>query len=379
MNIGVDAYYLYAEHIDGLGNFLLRLLVQLSRIDSDNDYFLYAPGIRHTGQADIIFRNPRFHLREISGIFRGKRRLWLQSPSLRTAIIRDRVDLFFAGAEYFPLFIPRSVTVATTIHDVAYRAMPEAISLTNSIFYNFLFPFFVKRSDLFFTVSEHSKNEMINYLHIDADRITVVHNGIDLSEFPPAGKNEKEPYLLFVGTLQPRKNLVNIIKAFALIAEKIDDSLVIVGASGWKNSPLRDQIDCLEKPIRDRIAFKGYVDGDELARLYRKARLFVLPSLHEGFCLPILEAMASGTAVLTAPRTAIPDVFGDAVEYADPLSPEDIAKKMHELVSDGRKLARFEKKGLSLSKKYDVSAQASGYLASFNKIAAARAVATRTP
>ena len=70
--------------------------------------------------------------------------------------------------------------------------MPEAISLTNSIFYNFLFPFFVKRSDYFFTVSEHSKNEMVNYLHIDADKITVVHNGIDLSEFSPAGKNEKE-------------------------------------------------------------------------------------------------------------------------------------------------------------------------------------------
>ena len=285
--------------------------------------------------------------------------------------------MFFAGAEYFPLFLPRAITVATTIHDVAYRAMPEAISLTNSIFYNILFPFFVKRSDYFFTVSQHSKNEMINYLHIDAERITVVHNGIDLSEFTPAVKNEKEQYLLFVGTLQPRKNLVNIIRAFSLIADRIDYSLVIVGGSGWKNSPISELIETLEKPVRDRIVFKGYVDGDELARLYRRARLFVLPSLHEGFCLPILEAMASGTAVLTAPRTAIPEVFGDAVEYADPLSPEDIASKMKELISDNAKRARLEKKGLSLSKKYDVNAQANGYLAAFNSIAAARGATPR--
>ena len=122
------------------------------------------------------------------------------------------------------------------------------------------------------------------------------------------------------------------------------------GADG-KTAPSADLIESLEKPVRDRIVFKGYVDGDELSRLYRRARLFVLPSLHEGFCLPILEAMASGTAVLTAPRTAIPEVFGDAVEYADPLSPEDIAGKLYELVSDGRKRARLEKQGaLSLKK-----------------------------
>jgi glycosyltransferase involved in cell wall biosynthesis len=379
MNIGVDAYYLYAEHIDGLGNFLLRLLVQLSRIDTGNDYFLYTPGVRHTAQAEIIFSNPHFHLREIPGIFTGKRRLWLQSPSLRSAIIRDRIDLFFAGAEYFPLFIPRSIKVATTIHDVAFKAIPAAISMTNSIFYNVMFPFFVRRADYFFTVSEHSKKEMVNYLHIDARKITVVYNGIDLSEFTPAGTNEKEPYLLFVGTLQPRKNLVNIIKAFALIAGRIQETLVVVGGSGWKNSPLADLVESLDQPVRDRIVFKGYVDGEELSRLFRRARLFVLPSLHEGFCLPILEAMASGTAVLTAWSTAIPEVFGDAVEYADPLDPDDIAKKLLELVSDERKRARFEELGLSHSKKYDVKTQARGFLAAFNRIAAESGAAKRNP
>jgi glycosyltransferase involved in cell wall biosynthesis len=369
MNIGVDAYYLSAVHIDGLGNYLLRLLKELSRIDNDNDYYLYTPGIAHPDYAEAIFKNPRFRLVEIQGIFRGKRRLWLQSPSLKKRIMGDGIDLFFAGAEYYPLFLPRSIRVATTIHDVAYKAMPEAISLTNTIFYKFLFPFFVKRSDLFFTVSHHSKREMVDLLGIEESRITVIHNGIDLSKFPPAKPGSKKNYILFVGTLQPRKNLPNIIKAFSLISGKIRDDLVIVGGSGWKNSPLRELIEGMEEPARKRIVFKGYIDGDELSLLYREARLFALPSLHEGFCLPILEAMASGTAVLTARSTAIPEVFGDAVEYADPYSPEEIADRMYRLLTDNRRRGDLEKKGKSLSKKYDVRIQAARYLEAFGIIA----------
>ncbi|OHD63733.1 MAG: hypothetical protein A2176_14445 [Spirochaetes bacterium RBG_13_51_14] len=370
MKIGVDAYYLFSEHIDGLGNYLLRLLTQLSRIDTGNDYYVYTPGIRHREYADAIFANPRFALREIPGMLRGRRRIWLQSPALKKQIIHDGIDLFFAGAEYFPICLPSSVRVATTIHDVAYKAMPEAISLTNSLFYNFLFPFFIKRSDFFFTVSNHSKNEMVRYLSINEGKITVVHNGIDLRQFPPAKNCEKKDYILFVGTLQPRKNLVNLIRAFARIADSITDSLMIVGGSGWKNSPLRSVIDGLDDSIKKKIIFKGYVGGDDLALLYRSAKLFVLPSLHEGFCLPILEAMASGTAVLTARRTAIPEIYGNAVEYADPYSPDDIAFKMHDLITNKKKLALLQKKGRALSKKYDVKIQAANYLKSFNRIAA---------
>ncbi len=369
MIIGIDAYYLFAEHIDGLGNYILRLLKELSRIDHENEYYLYTPGVTHADYAEAIFSNPRFKLCEIPGIFKYKRRLWLQSPSLRKKILHDGVDFFFAGAEYFPLFLPRTITVATTIHDVAYKAMPEAISLTNSLFYNFFFPFFIKRADLFFTVSNHSKHEMTNYLGIDGKKISVIHNGIELKKFPPAKKGEKKDYILFVGTLQPRKNLVNLIQAFCRTSVRINNDLVIVGGSGWKNSSLRDLIEGLDDSLKQRIIFKGYVAGDTLSRLYREAKIFALPSLHEGFCLPILEAMASGTAVLTARSTAIPEVFGDAVAYADPLSPEDIADKLFELLSNDRKRAMLQKRGLALSKKYDVRNQAAAYLSCFKTIA----------
>ncbi len=371
MIIGVDAYYLFAEHIDGLGNYLLRLLKELSRIDRENEYHLYTPGVTQAEYAEAIFSNPSFKLCEISGIFPYKRRLWLQSPSLKKQILGDGVELFFAGAEYFPLFLPRTITVATTIHDVAYKAMPEAISLANSLFYNFFFPFFIRRADLFFTVSHHSKKEMTSYLGIEEHKISVIHNGIELKKFSSVKKGEKKDYILFVGTLQPRKNLVNLIKAFCLIAGKITSDLVIVGGSGWKNSPLSDLIEGLDDTIKKRIIFKGYVAGDTLSRLYREAKLFSLLSLHEGFCLPILEAMASGTAVLTARSTAIPEIFGDAVAYADPLSPDDIADKLYDLLKSEKKRVALQNQGLALSKQYDVGIQAASYLSSFKTIAAA--------
>lgn len=366
MKIGVDAYYLHAKHIDGLGTYLLRLMKELSRIDAANDYYLYTPGVCQETYAAEIFRNRRFHLRIVPGLFKTSRRLWLQSPSLKRGICGDGVELFFAGAEYFPLLLPRSITVALAIHDVAFRAMPAAISLSNMLFYRLLFPLFIRRADRFFTVSHHSRDEMTRYLGIRKELITVIHNGIDLDTFSPASPEEKKDYILFVGTLQPRKNLVNLVRAFERASGSIPHRLVVVGASGWKNSPLRNIIENLSPAIRKRIEIMGYIAGPVLVKLYREAALFALPSFHEGFCLPIMESLASGTPALSSPVTAIPEIYGDAIEYADPHSPEDISTKLIGLLTDTARLERFRLRGLDLSRKYSVGAQAAGYLASLN-------------
>lgn len=374
MKIGVDAYYLNAEHIDGLGTFILRLMKELSRIDDRNDYYLYTPGVHQKKYASEIFANTRFHLRIVPGIFRTSRRFWLQSPSLKQSIRKDGAELFFAGAEYFPLLLPRSITVALAIHDVAFRAVPKAISLSNMVFYRLLFPLFIRRADRFFTVSRHSRDELVRYLGIREDLISVIPNGIDLDAFSPANSTKKRDYILFVGTLQPRKNLVNLIRAFERASGSIPHRLVVVGASGWKNSPLRELVDGLSPKTRERIEFMGYVSGPDLVRLYREASLFALPSLHEGFCLPIMESLASGTPALASPVTAIPEVYGDAIEYADPYSPEDISNKIIGLLTDNARLEGFRRRGLDLAKKFSVRTQASEYLNSFNAIGKTREV-----
>ena len=188
MNIGIDAYYLYSKNIDGLGNFLLRLMKQLTLLDDKNNYFLYTPGIVQKEYADSIFLKQNFTLREIKGSFRSRRRFWLQSPSLRKSIMNDNIDMFFGGGEYFPFLLPKKIFVASVIHDVAYRVVPGEISLTNKIFYYFLLPLFVKRANIFFTVSNNSKREIEKYLNIGNKKVIAIHNGIELKKFKPEKK-----------------------------------------------------------------------------------------------------------------------------------------------------------------------------------------------
>ena len=230
-------------------------------------------------------------------------------------------------------------------------------------------PFYVKRADIIFTDSEYSRDEIRRFLNPGGKEINVIYLGIDLERYAPKQRKDKKDFILFVGTLQPRKNLVNLIKAYSLIADKIRESLVVVGASGWKNSNLKNVIENLPEEIAKKVHFSGYIPDDELLNLYKKAKLFALPSLHEGFGLPILEAMASGTTVLTSRRGPIPELFKDAVEYADPLSPIDIADTLESLLKDDVKRTELQKKGLKLSKDYDIKIEARNYLKKFNDIA----------
>lgn len=361
MNIGVDAFYLSNKNNDGIGNYLLQLLTAVSKIDHLNYYYLYTPYILQKTISEEISRNPHFQIITIPGIFKKRRRFWLQNPSVIARCKADKIDIFFGGGEYFPLFLPRKIKVMITIHDVAFKIIPEAISITNRLFYYLVFPFFIRRSDIILTVSHNSKNEIIRYLKIPENKVIVIYNGIEVKIFHPGNNLKKKDFILFVGTLQPRKNLVNLIKAYALIAHTIRENLIIVGARSWQNSQIRDVVHCLPENIQNRIEFKGYVSGEELRTLYKSAKLFTLLSLHEGFGFPILEAMASGTAVVTAKSAAIPEVFQNAVEYADPLSPLDIAQKIQNLIADKAKRKKMEINGLNYATRYDVSIQGKAF------------------
>ena len=361
MNIGIDAYYLYSSKNTGVGQLNLNIISELAKIDKRNSYFLYTPGITHEGAAKDISKNPNFKIVEVPGFFHTSRRIWLQSPALRKSIMRDKINLFWGVGEYLPLMLPKNIQCITSVYDVVFKRFPETQSLVNKLFYTFLFPFSLRRSQRVITISHDSKNDIVKYLKIDENKIHTIIIGIDVKKFTPQKNYKKENYILFVGTLQPRKNLENLLKAFQVIVAKHDLNLVIVGASGWKSSGMRDVIEGMSEKVRNKIDFKGYIDDHELIDLYRKARIFAAPSLHEGFGLIILEAMASGTPVVTSPSGAIPEIFGDHVHYADPHSPEDIAEKIIELLDNRRLQKKMIDAGLNYSKNYDIRKVARKY------------------
>lgn len=360
MIIGVDAYCLHEKQNTGIGTLTLNLLKALSKIDNDNIYILFTPAITHNEDAKEIVANKNFKIIEYKGFFGNYRRLWLQDPLLTYKIVKEKVEIFWGGGEYIPLWLPGKIITIVSIHDVVFAMYPETIKVADKFLYHTLFLACLKRTNAIITVSENSKQEIIHYLHPNKP-IFVAYNGIPISKYKSENKEKKGNYILFVGTLQPRKNLINVIKAFELLYKDINVDLIIVGASGWKNSSIRSLVESLDSTIQNKIKFMGYIDNQSLVKIYQKAKVFIAPSLHEGFGLIILEALASGTPVVTSPRGAIQEVFKDSVEYADPLNPHDIKDKIKEILKSKNKQKKMIEYGLHYAKQFDIMNTAQRY------------------
>ncbi len=369
MIIGVDGYFLYEQKNTGMGTLAKNVFKEIARLDNNNTYILFTPEVFHGDYAREITQNKNIKIVEVDSILKRWRRLWLQPLVLRKKIINENVNIFFGPSEYIPVFLPKKIKAIVTIHDVVFKIFPDTISVIDKILYNSLLPLCIRRADAIITISQSSKEEIKRYLHIDESKISVIHNGIPLDKYLPRKKVVKDNYILFVGTLQPRKNLVNLLKAFTIVAKKTDCSLVVVGAFGWKTDAIKNTIEEIEPAIRKRIQFLGYVNNEQLVELYQKARIFAAPSLHEGVGLIILEALACGTPVVTSPSGAIPEVFKDSVGYAHPLSPDDIAQKILDLLQNKQKQEKMIARGITFAKNYDVSITAQKYIDFFNSFA----------
>lgn len=234
-----------------------------------------------------------------------------------------------------------------TIHDVAFLVNPQWFSKSFVVFYRFLIPRIAKKARLIFTVSIFSRTEIITYLHQDVTKIKVIYNSV--TELPPPApiKTDYGKYILAVGSIDKRKNILNLVNAFGLIKHK-GFKLIIVGDS---NTIFNNDGNKNLKTHKD-IIFTGRVTDNELAGLYASARLFVYPSLYEGFGIPPLEAMAYGCPTLVSDIESLREVCGSASVYANPLDPEDISKNIDLLINDVKLCNTLVKNGKQNIKRF---------------------------
>jgi glycosyltransferase involved in cell wall biosynthesis len=210
-------------------------------------------------------------------------------------------------------------------------------------------------ADHLITVSDATSNELIDRLDVHPRLVRTIHEGVDPG-FADSGDEQLpegvlEPYVLFVSTLEPRKNVVGILRAFGLLREwGYDGHLVLVGQWGWHTEAIRKEIET--SPERPRILHLDSVDRHQLATLYRHADVLVFPSWIEGFGLPLVEAMACGTPVVTSGTSAMPEVAGPAAVYVDPASPHGIASAVASLRSDPLHRARLIELGRKRAQKF---------------------------
>ena len=240
--------------------------------------------------------------------------------------------------------------------DLAYLLYPETFNKDDLYQLVKWTKYSVEKSKKVITISESSKNDIISRYQLKSDKVEVVYPGIKPGSKDMSNTNIKEkyhiegPYILFVSTLQPRKNLVRLIEAIARIEETVKIKLVVVGRKGWKYEEI------LAAPkkygIEDKIMFLDFVDDQDLSLLYKEADLFVMPSLYEGFGLPVLEAMKNGCPVATSNTSSLPEAGGDAAAYFDPESIEDMASVITDVLTDKKMRDNMINKGHEQVKKF---------------------------
>ncbi|PZA06814.1 MULTISPECIES: glycosyltransferase family 1 protein [unclassified Meiothermus] len=268
-----------------------------------------------------------------------------------------RGRLLWSPSNTGPLLVRQQVV---TVHDVVPLDHPEWLNPRFAGWYRFLLPKLLPRVRRIITVSEFSKTRILEHIRLEPWRVVVIPNGVD-PRFHPRTQEEHDQikerlglpsshFVLSLGSLEPRKNLGRLLKAWALVSTRLPEEvwLVVAGAKG--KAQIFQEVS-LEK-LPPRVHFVGHVPDEYLPVLYSAASGFVYPSVYEGFGIPPLEAMASGTPTLTGNRTALPEVVGDAALTVDPFDVEAIADGLWRLVTDAELRQRLRQRGLERSKQF---------------------------
>lgn len=351
MVIGFDGSRAFIKNKTGTENYSYQLLKALSKIDRKNDYIIYLrPGISGVGKWPS-----NFQFKTISWP-----RLWTQA-GLAIQTFKDPIEVLFVSAHTLPLIRRSGLKTVLSVHDLGAEYLPRMHQLKQALYLKWMTKFQLKTTTRLIAVSQATKDDLVKKVGCDPQKIRVVYEGYNSKQFKVQNHkfkvgtlvNSLRPYYLFVGTIQPRKNLERLIKAYQMYLARgsagFPPSLVLVGSRGW----LSDKIYKLPKKlgIEDKVKFLGYVSNHNLNDLYQGAIALTFPSLFEGFGLPILEAQACGCPVITSNLSSMPEVAGQGAILVDPYNINEIANAMIEVI-DKNVRARLIKNGLENVKRF---------------------------
>ncbi len=320
MHIGIDASRAAIAARTGTEHYTYELIGALARRDRMNRYTLYA----NQPPAALPPIGPNVALRRIPFS-----RLWTHAR-LSAELLRHPPDVLFVPAHVVPLGAPfaRNLATVVTIHDMGYLYFPEAHTRAQRLYLRLSTVWSARVASRVIAISSATRDDLILHAGIPPEQIRVILHGV-APRFTPQDAAQvaavrqrydvPERYFLYVGTVQPRKNLVRLIEAFAQSSEAMPDppTLVIAGKRGWLTEAIEQQA---RQQAPGRVRFVGYVPDADMPALYSGALAFVFPSLYEGFGMPVLEAMACGTPVLTSNTSSLPEVAGSAALLVDPHS-----------------------------------------------------------
>jgi len=349
VRIGIDATAVGVEPSTGMGSYSFNLVKNMLQINDHHEYVIYCCQAVHPVFREVArratFRVSPMKNRKISEQF------WLPLVTRR-----DRLDVFH-GPCGLARFSPK-VSVLT-IHGLSWRIMPQVFTPLQRWYWIHCAERRMPRAKRIIAISQWTKNILENQFGVSADRIDVVHHGVNQKMFhklndPKAIAQVKhkhdlpDRFILFVGSILPVKNVPTLIRAYeALIRDARFESikLVIAGIKGWGYGEVEQLVQ--QHQLQDRVLFTGRFPGEDLTALYNAAELFVLPSKYEGFGIPLIEAFSCGIPVVSSNASCLPEIGGDAAVYFDPDDIESLRDTMTRILSDKHLQTSMIEKGLS--------------------------------
>jgi glycosyltransferase involved in cell wall biosynthesis len=368
VRIAVDASTISTQ--GGPRTYVLGLLDALLQLDLENEYVIFYNDPAHLG------RFPK--AKEI--VIPGKSplaRLWREHVLLPQACRRERIDLLHCPKSAIPFYSPCPTVV--TLHDLIPLRHPETEKLAARIYWRLQIPIAARRSSFIITDSEHARQEIIADFKVDPERIKAIMLGFNpemLAQRDPAAAQAArakyglpDSYLLYVGTIQPRKNIDTLIEAYYRLQQQRCElpKLVIVGRKGWLYDKLFARIAALG--LADAVLFTGFVPDEELPYIYDGARLFAYLSFFEGFGLPPLEAMACGIPVVTSDATSLPEVVKDAGIAVPPADVDKVAEAIARILGDSGYAAFLGQRGRERARLFSWEAAARETLEVYRRVA----------
>lgn len=349
MRIGIDCRPL-SRAPAGIPRVLTNIIRELQLIDNENLYFLYSDR-----QFEPPFHSERWRkrirtrFRFLPGTF------WLQTDA-RSMSIQDRLDVFWGPTGILPARLPTTVAKVLTVHDLVWKLYPETMTAFGRIMNRSLGELSIRQADRVVAVSNSTAHDLETLLQVAQSKIRVVHLGVS-DHFKPANPpaaavyiarkyQVSQNYILTVGTVEPRKNLPTLINAIRILRDRGESpgQLLIAGAKGWKDSKIYSRVRECGLTLKE-VKFLGFVPEKDLPLLYAGARVFLFPSLYEGFGLPLVEAMACGAPIIASNVAVTAEVVQDAALLVPPLQAEGFAEAIPRVSRDGSLRAAMIQRG----------------------------------
>ena len=373
MKIGVDIRCLMEERYSGISEYTYNLLLHLFQIDQKNQYFLFYNSAKKLEPPKFDYKNVFYQG------FSYPNKLF--NLSLRFLKIVE-IDKIIGGVDIFltPSFLftnlSKDCKKILIIHDLSFEIYPEFFTLKKRLWHNLINPKrLCQQADIIVAISENTKKDIIKYYQVNPEKIQVIYNGINDIFFANINEREKtrvkdkynleDDYIFYLGNLEPRKNVETLILAFEKLNQP-SQQLVIAGSSAWKYKKIYQLWQ--KSPLKKRIKFLDYVDSMDRPALYSLAKIFVYPSIYEGFGLPPLEAMTCGTPVITSFNSSLVEAVDDAGLLIDPNNVNELAQIMKQLLADGKLQEKLVAKGKNHSQQFRWQVVSNKFLSIFDNL-----------